>query len=102
MKEDFDDIAFKQLLKENAHKPRENRWFTPRLMNRLPEKDSTTFSIEKWIYLIGVVLCSICWIVLFYTGFFDTMTVRTLIYVMAMAATSLFITFQAIRTAISA
>ena len=55
MKEDFDDIKFKQLLKEEAHKPGENPWFTRRVLNRLPEKDENTsiYVIEKWVYAIG-------------------------------------------------
>lgn len=101
MKEDFDDIEFKKLFQEQAHKPGENRWFTPRLMNRLPEKESSTFSIEKWAYIIAVALCAICWIGLYHTGYFDTMTVRTLLYVMSMAVVSLFVTIQAIKTTFS-
>lgn len=102
MKEDFDDIEFKKLLKEQAHNAGENRWFTPRVLNRLPEKQEINVSaIEKWGYIIGTILCFICWIMLYRTGFFNVITVRSLIYIVALSIGSIALMIQTIRTAFS-
>lgn len=101
MKEDFDDIELKQFFQEKAHKPGENRWFTPRLLNRLPEKNKTTsdaFAIERWTYVIGLIICVICWGFLFRSGYFDVITVRTLIYTAALIIGSIALFVQTIRT----
>lgn len=102
MKEDFNDIEFKKLLKEQAQQPGENPWFTPRLLNRLPEKQETNvFSIEKWIYAVGMILCVICWGVLYSTGYFNVITVRSLIYIIALAVGSFTLLIQTIRSTFS-
>lgn len=104
MKEDFDDIEFKQLFQEKAHKPGENRWFTPRLLNRLPEKNQTVsniFTIERWAYVIGLLLCTICWGFLFRSGYFDVITVRTLIYTVALVVGSFALAIQTLRNILS-
>lgn len=103
MKEDFDDIEFKKLFQEKAHKPGENRWFTPRVLNRLPEKEESSSVVlsEAWIYAIGVLLCAVCWVFLFYTGFFDVITVRSLIYIATLSVGSFLLAIQAIRSALS-
>lgn len=103
MKKDFNDIEFRALLKEKAHNPNENPWFTRRVLNRLPEKDETSniFAMEKWIYAIGAVLCGLCWGYLFTTDFFDVITVRSLIYIIALIIGSIILGLQAIRSLIS-
>lgn len=103
MKEDFNDIEFQKLFKEKAHKPGENPWFTRRVLNRLPEKESvpSAYSIEKWIYAISTVLCSLCWVYLFNTDFFDVITVRTLIYIVALIIGTIAFIIQAVRAILS-
>ena len=103
MKEDFDDIKFKQLLKEEAHKPGENPWFTRRVLNRLPEKDENTsiYAIEKWVYAFGIVLCGLCWGYLFTSGYFDVITVRTLLYTVVLIIGTIIFLIQAIRSVLS-
>lgn len=102
MKEDFNDIEFKRLFQEKAHKPGENRWFTPRVLNRLPEKESSNvFSPEMWVYIIGILLCIVGWVFLFKTGFFDVITVKSLIYTITLAIGSFILTIQTIRTALT-
>lgn len=103
MKEEFDDIEFKQLFQAKAHKAGENRWFTPRVLNRLPEKESANgiLSAETWIYAISVILCAIGWVFLVKTGFFDVITVRSLIYIAALAVGSLLLLFQTLRSALT-
>lgn len=103
MKEDFNDIEFQKLFKEKAHKPGENPWFTRRVLNRLPEKESvpSAYSIEKWIYAISTVLCSLCWVYLFNTDFFDVITVRTLIHTLLLVIGSILFVIQALRSIFS-
>lgn len=103
MKEDFNDIEFKKLLKAKAHKPGENNWFTPRVLNRLPEKSESysTLKFEKWAYAIGLLICILGWAFLYISGFFDVITVRSLIYIVALIIGSFSLTIQAIRTAFS-
>lgn len=103
MKEDFNDIEFQKLIKEKAHKPGENPWFTRRVLNRLPEKESvpSAYSIEKWIYAIGTVLCGLCWVYLFNTDFFDVITVRTLIHTLLLVIGSILFVIQALRSIFS-
>lgn len=103
MKEDFNDIEFKKLFQEKAHKAGENRWFTPRVLNRLPEKSvgSNLFAIEKWAYVIGLLLCVLGWNILFKSGFFDVITVKSLIYIAALAIGSFILTIQTVRSALS-
>ncbi len=103
MKEDFNDIEFKGIFKDKAHKPGENPWFTRRVLNRLPEKEETTSMIptETLVYTIGLILCFLCWIFLFHTDYFDVITVRSLIYIGTLAIGSLLLTIQAIRSALS-
>lgn len=103
MKEDFNDIEFQKFIKEKAHKPGENPWFTRRVLNRLPEKESdpSAYSIEKWIYAISTVLCGLCWVYLFNTDFFDVITVRTLIYIVALIIGTIAFIIQAVRAILS-
>ena len=103
MKEDFNDIEFQKLIKEKAHKPGENPWFTRRVLNRLPEKESvpSAYSIEKWIYAISTVLCGLCWVYLFNTDFFDVITVRTLIHTLLLVIGSILFVIQALRSIFS-
>lgn len=103
MKEDFNDIEFQKLFKEKAHKPGENPWFTRRVLNRLPEKESvqSAYSIEKWIYAISTVLCGLCWVYLFNTDFFDVITVRTLIHTLLLVIGSILFVIQALRSIFS-
>ena len=103
MKEDFNDIEFQKLIKEKAHKPGENPWFTRRVLNRLPEKETvpSAYSIEKWIYAISTVLCSLCWVYLFNTDFFDVITVRTLIHTLLLVIGSILFVIQALRSIFS-
>lgn len=103
MKKDFDDIEFKQLFKEKAHQPGENPWFTRRVLNRLPEKEKSGSIIptEVWTYIIGIIMCFLCWIFLFSSDFFDVITVRSLIYTCTLAIGSFLLIIQAIRSAFS-
>ncbi len=102
MKEDFNDIQFKKLLQEQAHKPGENAWFTRRVLNRLPEKESTgIFTAELWGYVIGIFLCIVGWGVLYKTGFFDVITVKSLLYIVSLAIGSLILLIQTIRASLT-
>lgn len=96
MKEDFNDIQFKKLLKEKAYDPGKNHWFTSRLLNRLPHKEQSTLSLDRWIYAIAALLCGICWLYLMHTDFFQVITVRTLLYTIALIIGTLIFTIHAI------
>ena len=102
MKEDFNDIEFKKLFQEQVHKPGENVWFTRRVLNRLPEKESSSlFTAEMWGYVIGIFLCIVGWGVLYKTGFFEVITVKSLIYIVTLAIGSFILLVQTIRTSLT-
>lgn len=103
MKEDFNDIEFKKFFQEKAHQPGENRWFTPRVLNRLPEKaeNGNALAIEKWAYAIGLLLCIAGWTFLYISGFFDVITIRSMIHIFALSIGSFFLMIQTIRTTFS-
>lgn len=102
MKEDFNDIELKKLLQEKAYQPGKNRWFTPRLLNRLPEKtESGLFSVEMCVYVISLVLCLVGWIFIFKTSYFDVITIKSLICIIALIIGSFVLVIQSIRTAFS-
>ena len=102
MNDDFNDIEFKKAFQEQAHKPGENAWFTRRVLNRLPEKESTgVLTAEMWGYVIGIFLSIVGWGVLYKTGFFDVITVKSLIYIIALAIGSFILLVQTIRASLT-
>lgn len=58
MIKDKDDIELKKILEDNSEKAGENEWFTPRLMNRLPERQHQVRWMQPAAYLLCAMICA--------------------------------------------
>jgi len=101
MKETNDDIEFRALLKKSTLEAGENEWFTKKVMNRLPEKANDYSWVEKLLYVVGSLLCIICWIIYFETTHFNVITVRDLVVLGFMGVVTLVVMGQTIRRMLS-
>ena len=101
MKKSKEDIEFMQLLQDNTPKPNENPWFTRKVMNRLPYRQSTA---SLWVTIIGYGLCAVigafCWGIFFGSLDYDMITKGDGLMFLAMLAFSGYLIFMDIRGAI--
>ena len=95
MNEKEKDIELGQLLKQEGYQTTENRWFTRRVINRLPAERKNQGTIMA-IYAVGALVCGLSWKTLL-GGFDDgVVTVRDLIYVVVLAGVTLFAIISAV------
>ncbi len=96
MKRTKEDEKWANLLKQGAHGETENRWFTPRVVNRLPEKRPKSY---RWVamlfYLIAFGICTISWFCLLTHNDFTVITVRDIIYLVMLTAMTMLLTLSA-------
>ena len=84
-----DDKKIAQQLREHGYKEGANPWFTPRVMNRLPEHQGTHQWIGHLIYIVAAIVCLVCWLTLLVDQDFTVITVRDIThYVLAIAVTA--------------
>ena len=100
MKRTQDDIQLGRLLKQHSASVGENPWFTPRVLNRLPERPRSSRWRGGVLCTIAIVLCAACWQWLIHSQDFTVLTVRDITHYAAMVAITLAIVWQAIATAI--
>lgn len=75
-----------EMMRLQAYEPGENPWFTPRVMNKLPEKRSRKRSALAVVcYLAALVVCALSW-AWWARGPFSVITVRDIIYLVSLAA----------------
>lgn len=56
------DESIKAFLKSGSKEAPENPWFTKKVMNRLPEKESKSYNwINTVIYITCLIVCFIVW-----------------------------------------
>lgn len=79
MKRTDDDIKLAELLKKDGYQADENEWFTPRVLNRLPEKPRSSKWLKVAIYamVIGGVIG--CWLWYLHSRDTSVITVRDLL-----------------------
>ena len=92
---DQEDKKLEQMLKQGAHDPGENPWFTKRVLNKLPDKPKRD---RAWaspvLYTLALVVCCLCWGMLLKSQDFNVITVRDLLYHGVMAAVTITVLIQ--------
>ena len=61
MKRNTEDMRLAELLKKESHQPEANEWFTPRVLNRLPEKQHRSGIWLKVLLYAVVILGVVAW-----------------------------------------
>lgn len=83
MKRTEDDEKLARLLQRSSHRETENEWFTPRVLNRLPEKPEK-IKTNRWVahvlYALALIVCAGCWVWTFFNSDLTVITVRDLLY----------------------
>ena len=80
LKRDKEDILLAELLKKECHQAETNEWFTPRVLNRLPEKPRSSGKWLKVLIYATVLLGTVgCWFVFCHHQDTNVITVRDII-----------------------
>lgn len=100
MKHDEDDLQFGQLLKQESYPATENRWFTRRVLNRLPARRHRSWFMTA-VYVIVALVCALSWrsMIMSLDG---TVTVRDMLYLAIMAVVTIYAIVSAAATVIRA
>ena len=93
-----EDKKLAQVLKQAAHDPGENPWFTRRVLNKLPEKRPRGSWATTVIYAIGLVACALCWLMLWRGQDPGVITVRDVLYNALMCGVTLTVLWQTIAS----
>ena len=98
MKHDEDDLQFGQLLKQESYPATDNRWFTRRVLNRLPARHHRSWFMTA-VYVIVALVCALSWrsMIMSLDG---TVTVRDLLYMAIMALVTMYAIVSAAATVI--
>lgn len=91
-----EDKKLAQVLKQGAHDPGENPWFTKRVLNKLPEKRSHGSWATTVVYAIALVACALFWLMMWRGQDLGTFTVRDLLYNVLMGVVTLTVLWQEI------
>lgn len=97
-----EDKKLAQLLKQAAHDPGENPWFTRRVLNKLPERKARGSWATTLVYAIALVVCVLCWLLMLRGQDFGVITVRDLLYNGLMAIVTLIVLCHTIASVIRA
>lgn len=95
-----EDKKLAQVLKQGAHDPGENPWFTKRVLNKLPEKRSHGSWATTVVYAIALVACALFWLMMWRGQDLGTFTVRDLLYNVLMGVVTLTVLWQEIMALI--
>ncbi|MBR1881547.1 MAG: hypothetical protein IJ808_00790 [Muribaculaceae bacterium] len=95
MKRSEDDKKLAALLKEECAQPLpgQNPWFTPRVLNRLPERSHSRYFLAI-AWLLAVAGCVLTWIVVATDFTATVITLRDLLQWVIMAAISVGVFLQ--------
>ena len=97
-----EDKKLAQVLKQGAHDPGENLWFTRRVLNKLPEKQPRGSWATTVVYAIALVVCAICWLMMWRSQDWGAVTVRDVLYKFMMGAVTVTVLWQTIASALHA
>lgn len=92
----MDDNKLKQLLKEQSHKPGDNPWFTPRVLNKLPARQRSTRWVTALTNILAVIACIAAWTLMLRNGDFTVITVRDILYFICLVGVSSGVAWQVI------
>ena len=95
-----EDRKLAQVLKQAAHDPGENPWFTKRVLNKLPEKHSHGSWATTAVYAIALVACAICWLMMWRGQDWGAVTMRDLLYNVLMGVVTLTVLWQEVMALI--
>ena len=95
-----EDKKLAQVLKQGAHDPGENSWFTKRVLNKLPEKRSHGSWATMVVYAIALVACALFWLMMWRGQDWGTVTVRDLLYNVLMGVVTLTVLWQEVMALI--
>lgn len=80
------DQELARLLKQEAYQATENKWFTPRVVNKLPPRRSLGSGVAAIVcYVTAIVVCCLSWMWWMRSGF-TVITVRDIAYFVSLAA----------------
>ena len=98
MKHDEDDLQFGQQLKQESYPATDNRWFTRRVLNRLPARRHRSWFMTA-VYVIVALVCAFSWrsMIMSLDG---TVTVRDMLYLAIMAVVTIYAIVSAAATVI--
>lgn len=97
-----EDKRLAQVLKQGAHDPGENPWFTRRVLNKLPDRRPRASWATTALYAIALMACILCWILLLRGQDWSAVTVRDVLYNVMMAAVTLVVSWHALSALLSA
>ena len=97
-----EDKKLAQVLKQGAHDPGENPWFTPRVLNKLPEKRPRGSWATTVLYAIALLACIVCWLMMWRGQDWGAITVRDIVYNMMMGVATLAVLWQTIASLLRA
>lgn len=95
-----EDKKLAQVLKQGAHDPGENPWFTKRVLNKLPAKRSHGSWATMVVYAIALVACALFWLMMWRGQDWGTVTVRDLLYNVLMGVVTLTVLWQEVMALI--
>ena len=91
-----EDKKLAQVLKQAAHDPGENEWFTRRVLNKLPERKPRGSWATTVACAIALAACVVCWLLMCRNQDWDAITVRDLLYHATMGTVTLIVLWQTI------
>lgn len=97
-----EDKKLALVLKQGAHDPGENPWFTRRVLNKLPEKRPQGSWSTTVVYAIALVACALCWLMMWRGQDWGAVTVRDVLYNFMMGGVTLIVLWQTISSLLHA
>ena len=98
-----EDKKLAQMLKQGAHDPGENPWFTRRVLNKLPERSPRGSWATTVLYALALVACVLCWLMMWRgQEASGVITVRDVLYNVMMGAVTLTVLWQTITALLHA
>lgn len=95
-----EDKKLAQVLKQGAHDPGENPWFTRRALNKLPEKHPHGSWATTVLYAIALVACALCWVMMWRGQDLGAVTVRDVLNNVLMGVVTLTVLWQEVMALI--
>ena len=100
--QDMDDLQLGELLKNEAYPATENRWFTRRVLNRLPARERSRRWIVPLLVAAALLACAACWGFVFSNMCITVITVREVIQVAIMLIATAVVLWQSVVTIVHA
>lgn len=95
-----EDKKLASVLKQGAHDPGENPWFTRRVLNKLPERKPQASWLSVVLYAVALVACVLCWLMMWHGQDWGAVTVRDLLYNAMMGTVTLAVLWQEVMALI--